>query len=218
MEEDAEGVHLDEAKEGRSAGAAGDKGGGGAQAGPEDGEEREHLAAAREGLQEHKQQAEPAPDGFGEDAEEVGGLRDHGAASEVDVPAASVNGAIKPQFLRSANPRAEDARRKKRGGSGRNDRFGTSVAGGPPRSAVATVACSLRGGGGAVRASWGNWRCIWSRMFWEEAAKRRVKNRELTTNHRGTTAMARRIHLSRGEASDRVRFFSTVTSPKKTRW
>src|SRR5579864_768564 len=124
MEKDAEGVHLDEAIEGRAAGIAGEQGGGGAQAGAQDGEEGEHLAIAGEGLQEHQEDAETAPDGFGEDAEEVGGLGDHWAAPVEDVLTASITGAITPEFLRSATPRADDASREKRGGSGRNDRLG----------------------------------------------------------------------------------------------
>src|SRR6202166_1906517 len=161
MEEDAEGVHLNEAVKGRAAGIAGEEGGGGAQAGAEDGEEGQHLAIAREGLQEHQQDAEGAPDGFGEDADQVVGARDHGRV-------AALSGEI--------------------------------------------------GFGAPAVASCGNWRCIWSRTFWDEAAKRRVKNGEPMPIHNVITAMATRIQFSRGEAAGKVRFFSTVTSPKKTRW
>src|SRR5712675_1794109 len=85
MEEDAEAVHLDQAEEGGAAGISGEDGGGCAQAGAEDGEESEDLAAAREGLEEHQQDAEAAPDGFGEDADQVvgGGNRGRGPACTV---------------------------------------------------------------------------------------------------------------------------------------
>src|SRR6267154_5044244 len=78
MKEDAEAVHLDQAEEGGAAGISGEDSGGGAQARAEDGEEGEDLAAAGERLQEHQQDAEAAPDGFGEDADQVVGAGDHG--------------------------------------------------------------------------------------------------------------------------------------------
>jgi len=53
MEEDAEAVHLDEVEECGPAGIAGEDGGGSAQAGAEDSEKGEDLAAAGERLQEH---------------------------------------------------------------------------------------------------------------------------------------------------------------------
>src|ERR1700740_2603391 len=71
MEEDAEAVHLDEAEEGWATGIAGEHRGGGAQASTENGYKGEHLAVAGEGLQQHEQRAEAAPDGFGKDADQV---------------------------------------------------------------------------------------------------------------------------------------------------
>src|ERR1700704_6470289 len=81
MKEDAEAVHLDQAEEGGAAGISSEDGGGGAQAGAEDSEKGEDLAAAREGLQEHQQDAEAAPDGFGQDADQVVGAGNHGRRS-----------------------------------------------------------------------------------------------------------------------------------------
>src|SRR5882762_2116050 len=81
MEEDAEAVHLYQAEEGGAAWVAGENRGGSAEAGAQDGEEGEDLAAAREGLEEHQEDAEATPDGFGEDADQVGGLGNHGRAT-----------------------------------------------------------------------------------------------------------------------------------------
>src|SRR6266404_2519334 len=78
MEEDAEAVHLDQGEEGGAAGISGEDGGGGTETGAEDGEEGEDLAAAGERLQEHQQDAEAAPDGFGQDADQVVGAGNHG--------------------------------------------------------------------------------------------------------------------------------------------
>ena len=81
-----------------------------------------------------------------------------------------------------------------------------------------TIDAALLVGDMGARASWGLERCIWSRMFWLEAAKRWVKNVEPTPIQSVITAMVTRMPISRFETSGKVRFFSTVTSPKKTRW
>src|SRR5712672_2061627 len=172
MKEDAEAVHLDQAEEGGAAGISGEDGGGCAQAGAEDGEESEDLAAAREGLEEHQQDAEAAPDGFGEDADQVVGAGDHGRG---------------PAFTGELveRSRCDEGKSKSRSLAALGlTIFAVAVAGAgcdvvdavrPPRSADATVACSLRLGADGVCASWGKFRCIWSRTFWEGAEKRRVK-------------------------------------------
>src|SRR5712671_2543543 len=172
MKEDAEAVHLDQAEESGAAGIAGDDGGGGAEAGAEDGEEGEDLAAAGEGLQEHQQDAEAAPDGFGEDADQVVGAGDHGRepafAGELVERSCCDEGKSKSRSLAALGMTI----------------FAVAVAGAgcdvvdavrPSRSAAATGACSLRLGADGVCASWGKLRCIWSRTFWDGAAKRRVK-------------------------------------------
>src|SRR5882757_10649608 len=103
MKEDAEAVHLDQAEEGGAAGIAGEDGGGGAQAGAEDGEESEDLAAAGERLQQHQEDAEAAPDGFGEDADQVVGAGNHGRGpaftGELVERSCAIDGRIKSSSL-----------------------------------------------------------------------------------------------------------------------
>src|SRR5712675_567011 len=173
MEEDAEAVHLDQAEEGGAAGISGEDGGGCAQAGAEDGEESEDLAATSEWLQEHQQDAEAASDGFGQDADQVVGSGDHGRrpafAGELVERSCWDEGTSKSRSLAALGMTI----------------FAVAVTGAgcdvvdevrPPRSAAATVACSLRRGADGVCASWGKFRCIWSRTFWEGAAKRDRKS------------------------------------------
>src|SRR6266403_3520787 len=172
MEEDAEAVHLDQAEEGGAAGISGEDGGGGTETGAEDGEEGEDLAAAGERLQEHQQDAEAAPDGFGQDADQVVGAGNHGRepafTGELVERSCCDEGTSKSRSLAVLGMTI----------------FAVAVAGAgcdivdavrPPRSAAATVACSIGLGADGVCASCGKLRCIWSRTFWEGAAKRRVK-------------------------------------------
>src|SRR5206468_3794472 len=78
VEKGAEGVHLDKPAESGAAEGARIECCHGAQAAAEDGEEGQDGAAAREGLEEHDEGAEGAPDGFWEYAEEVFRAGDHG--------------------------------------------------------------------------------------------------------------------------------------------
>ena len=59
-------------------------------------------------------------------------------------------------------------------------------------------------------------------MFWikasVDASIRRVKSGEAMPMNRMAMAMVARIKRSRREASGSVLFFSTVTSPRATRW
>src|SRR6266404_9235269 len=188
MEEDAEAVHLYQAEEGGATGIAGENRGGSAEAGAQDGEEGEDLAAAREGLEECQEDAEGTPDGFGEDADQVLGLRNHGRApafaGELIGRSRSTDGKGQSGFLTSLgmtslfDGKAFDGKAMPSAAKADVLLFVTARLKSCPDVANSDVDASCLMA--CVRsclevASWGKLRCIWSSTFWEGAAKRRVK-------------------------------------------
>src|SRR5260370_15516743 len=80
----------------------------------------------------------------------------------------------------------------------------------PRKSAAATFACSLRPGRTGVLASWGKLRCIWSRTFWEGAAKRRVGEGGGRRRPRVVTGIAPRVPFFLAGATRRGGCFFAV--------
>src|SRR6267154_6110095 len=180
MKEDAEAVHLDQAEEGGAAGISGEDSGGGAQARAEDGEEGEDLAAAGERLQEHQQDAEAAPDGFGEDADQVVGAGDHGRgpafAGELVERSCCDEGTSKSRSLAALGMTIlffGDGKATPSAAKAGSLPFLTARLKSCPDARTSPLGESTECPGG--EASWGKLRCMWSRTFWEGAAKRRVK-------------------------------------------
>src|SRR5256885_11961960 len=170
MEEDAEAVHLDQAEKCGAAGVAGENRRGGAKAGAQDSEEGEHLAAAGKRLQEHQEHAEGAPDSFGQDAEKILRLGNHGrgAAFAAELMGRSCCAVGSGKSRSRGRPLGMTVLVDGTGLINGKAMPSAAKAGRSPFLMARLKSCP-------DVASWGKFRCIWSSTFWDGAAKRRVK-------------------------------------------